>query len=688
VRNRGDERQQLEGPGLQANPNWSRLGGALLLISWAALIIAAYYVPHKPWTGLRWTAPWIAMADLGLAVGLWLIAGGLGRALLGPLSGLHPWERAALNLAIGLGLGALGLLALGWMGGFQRVALWTLLALGLAFLRKGWWAFLAQCWEGMRATWPAGSFAWASAIFSSVGALSALAFALAPPFRWDGLVYHLELPRQYLAAGKLVAPAGNLFFGFPQTAEMWFTWAMGLRSGSTAATLGWMVGMTALCGLVGLIGRRLGGQLGWLASAFLISGWSFISGLGSAYVDWWVLLFGLAMLIALLEWGGRGGAFWPLLAGLAAGFGLATKYTAAMLPLLGAGWVWFFPAQQDRVQAARLRVRWRAIGVFAAAAAIPVLPWLMKNLALAGNPLHPYGLSGIAGLHSAFFRRGGIEGGVVTVLTLPWLVTVLGVEGAAGPNASIGPLLLAFLPGLLLGSGALRESLGKSSRALGFYALGGVLLWAAGALASGMLIQSRFYFGLFPAFAMLAVAGFDELSRMRAGAVRFGRLAQGLVLLAYAFSLAETATFLLQRSPQRAVMGAMDETAYLQANLGAYPLAMEAMNALPEEAKILMLWEPRAYYCPRHCVPDVFLDRWWIDRQLHGDPRSIFASLRGQGITHLLIYQAGMEFELQSRAIYTPQDWADLAAFRSQFLQPVDRIGHIYVLYRLHSSGE
>src|SRR3990170_4171559 len=82
--------------------------------------------------------------------------------------------------------------------------------------------------------------------------------ALAPPLAWDALVYHLELPRQYLSAGRIVFVESNLFVGFPQLAEMLYTWAMALRSGQTAAVLGWIVGLLALLGTAGAAIRLYG----------------------------------------------------------------------------------------------------------------------------------------------------------------------------------------------------------------------------------------------------------------------------------------------------------------------------------------------------------------------------------------------------------------------------------------------
>jgi hypothetical protein len=86
-----------------------------------------------------------------------------------------------------------------------------------------------------------------------------------PPLKWDSLVYHLELPRQYIRLGRIGFVEGNLFVGFPQIGEMNFTWAMALRGGAAAATLGWVTGVIALLGVAGFARRLIGGRGGLMA---------------------------------------------------------------------------------------------------------------------------------------------------------------------------------------------------------------------------------------------------------------------------------------------------------------------------------------------------------------------------------------------------------------------------------------
>ena len=86
--------------------------------------------------------------------------------------------------------------------------------------------------------------------------------ALAPPLKFDALVYHLALPRQYLLAGRMDYVPQIMFWGMPQTAEMLYTWAMSLGGEPAAVVTGWLVGLVALFGLLGLIARSTGCRTG------------------------------------------------------------------------------------------------------------------------------------------------------------------------------------------------------------------------------------------------------------------------------------------------------------------------------------------------------------------------------------------------------------------------------------------
>lgn len=114
-------------------------------------------------------------------------------------------------------------------------------------------------------------------------------------------------------------------------------------------------------------------------------------------------------------------------------------------------------------------------------------------------------------------------------------MSVLGIEGGPGYSASIGPLLLALIPGVLAGWRELTSD--ERSRIIPSLIVAGTgwLIWAGVAHVSDALAQSRLYRALFPALAILATAGYKAASRLRLPGVRVGRVLAALVALALGF---------------------------------------------------------------------------------------------------------------------------------------------------------
>lgn len=669
----------------------------LLLLGWVLIVITAYFVVQKPWPNFGALAALGAAADLLVAGAVLAASGGLGQRFLGRLKGLQPFEAAALQLGVGLGVISLGILLLGVFGLISRLSSWIVLIALAAWLHRPILAWVRLINEGLNQGWPAQVTARvAGVVCLFLGAVSLLQ-AMAPPLKWDSLVYHLALPQQYLMTGQTRFISGNLFTGFPQLAEMNYTFAMALRSGPCAALLGWGAGMMAVLGLAGFAKRVLGQTAFWLAPAVLLAGASLWQGLAWAYVDHWVLLYGLLLFISLERYGSSRRPMWLWLAGAAIGFAASSKYTGALLGLAGLVWLSLMhlePASKSQKsqrpggsQSSRNPVERRLLVIeglkLAGIALLVFAPWLVKNWLTGGNPVYPFIWPGleIDALRQTFHSQGESAISLLGVPILPWLVTVLGVEGGAGFSSSIGPLYLALIPGLLLGIGGFEAESARVLRKAGVIAILVWLLWGLGGLLADPLSRSRHYYGFFPILALLAAAGYQRLKGLVVGQVRIGWVISRLVLFAFVLVGLDGAFQLAQNNPLPAALGQQSEPEYLADQLGWYGPVMAALDELPAEAKIEMLWEARSYYCPRSCRPDVILDKWWYWQRTLADGQAIAQYLKNQGVSHVLIYDFGAEFERRHRELQDPADWRALDQFRSQQLSLVQRFGDGYSLY-------
>src|SRR4030067_705588 len=91
-----------------------------------------------------------------------------------------------------------------------------------------------------------------------------------------------------------------------------------------------------------------------------------------------------------------------------------------------------------------------------------------------------------------------------------------------------------------------------------------------------------------------------------------------------------------------------------------YATAMQAIQKLPEDALVLMLWEPRSLYCLPKCVPDEVIDRWKHDLFTWKEPGAILKNWQASGYTHLLYYRFGADFVRMEDIRYSTSDWETL----------------------------
>jgi len=262
-------------------PNRRPLGGIVALV-WLAVIVSVYYISHKPLSPQTAGSIAATVGQFLTAAAITSIAGGIGARWL-KIDSLHPLAILSIQTAWGLGVSSLLILAIGLVFGFGPWQLGGLLfLLAITHWRNVWiwvtsWQAIAILWQGR------GFLARALGLGSALILLASLGMALAPPVKFDALVYHLALPRYYLNTGGLVPWEGAWFWGMPQTGEMLYAWAMALAGDRAAACLGWLMGFLALVGLWGFSFQDFGRRSAWVAVGGLLSGITFVPGLASAY---------------------------------------------------------------------------------------------------------------------------------------------------------------------------------------------------------------------------------------------------------------------------------------------------------------------------------------------------------------------------------------------------------------------
>jgi hypothetical protein len=242
------------------------------------------------------------------------------------------------------------------------------------------------------------------------------------PHPYDVMVYHLQVPREWYEAGRIMPLGHNIYSYFPFNAEMHYLMAMHLRGGPLAGMylaqfMSVMFMVLTLIGVAGGIPGDSRGKTGGIIAAVLTAAVPWVPMLGAvAYVESALLLYAtlsLAWLLRAMESREQAGAFSMapfVIAGLLAGFAGGVKYTGVptvllALPaaclLIASAWhgrlahafstrAWASRPCHDQAShpAGAGRILQGSI-IFVIAGLLVFSPWMIRNWAWVGNPVFP-----------------------------------------------------------------------------------------------------------------------------------------------------------------------------------------------------------------------------------------------------------------------------------------------------------
>lgn len=633
--------------------NKSIVLGVISLL-WVMTIFIGYLYAHKPFTPSEFLGLLTALWQTLISFTIISIAGGLGTMTIIQDWHLPPLSKAMLTGAIGLGILSITTLILATTVG-THLPTWLLLPVIFILLRKKvvlWWSNWKSEKSILRRLSP---FTISLLIPILIILINQYIETLAPPLQFDALTYHLALPKTYLQLGKLTYIPDNIFWGMPQLAEMLYLLAMSLGGLEAAVALGFWVGILATIGLADFIKDVGGGKAGWVTAAILFAGTGFTSSLASGYIEWMSILFGAATIITLIKWLEKNDLQSLGIAGIFIGMALSIKYTNGVL-LLTSILVVFIFSYSDSFTLIFRNLIW-----FTGAAILTFTPWLIKNFLATNNPFYPiiFPSGAMDTVLLDFYQFKPITQDWSRLVLLPWQATIFGVDGGDGYSSSIGALLLGFSPLAWINwqeQNSMQKNITKLS---GVILFSGFLIWAIGSQFRGLLIQTRLYFVLFPAWVILASLGFKNLSLLKTQSIRFGNLAKTLILLAVVFNALSTINISAASNSILTILNQEDDLSYIKRHLGGYIDAMQEINVLPSSSKVVMLWEPRSLFCIPKCDPDEIIGRWYNDWTNNPHTEQIISEWKKQGFTHVLISRNGADFVKKYDENAPPKEYWD-----------------------------
>jgi hypothetical protein len=608
---------------------------------------------------------WMA-ASSGVAV----VAACVGLGLLCvPADVLRSERLLGALLALGAGAGLLScvVLVLGFLptGTFGRGLGWSVVLVCIA-------AGAVRVWQISRVTrselplappdQPARALHWPTILLLVCGIVLLAISALAPPLMFDVTEYHLGALRDNSSVGKSGALAlqwghvRNNFYGrfpFPIESLYWLgvllAWPVDVAPKVINAAFVMACLLLIFCGA-----RKSAGRAAGLLAALLVVSHPVMREVSlDAFID-----APTAFLVAATVFG----ALWlPLesmpLVGLLFGTALASKYTVMQLYLLPTALlVVVVRGREWRVAPSG---RMGSMAFTAAAALLPLMFWLGKNVYLYGNPLEPFFVS--------LFRPGDAAGIAAEKFYIashfPQPLWTAGYWTSLAPRlGSFGWMLLPLAAGALVLHPRERRVRDHTGPLL-LFAVTSYLLW-------NLVRESQARF-LLPAIMVVIYLAAVATETVQNGYARcVARLALLLVASLQLFHQALTIanagelaylrdydpaadhapTFARVNEAPITVHTARED--FYASNLGALGEVLPACNRLPTNAKVLLVYEARAYLFS----PAVAYNTVWDESELlriAGDARNtsdVARLLRDAGITHVLVNRQELRRYIQQYA--------------------------------------
>ncbi len=546
---------------------------------------------------------WFYAVWLLWSVGLILGSAGIGNWVLKKSGFLFVAPLTEWLISIGLGGVVLSYMVFiaAVCHGLNAVYLWSLNIVwclsGFVWGLKRWRDF-----RTLNAVKPQGLGGWLVVGILGITVALNLVTVLTPAVDWDGLAYHLALPKIYLFQNGFVFRPDIFHNLFPQFTEMLYLLGLWLPYGMGAKTVHFGFGLLAALTLLALGQEQGWRNTAWLAvlvfyNQFIVhveSGTAFIDLTGAAYIALALLAFVNARRSAVsLRWFYLGVFF--------LGVNAATRWHGVVilelgLVLTGILFIGWNPFKNN------LGRKW-SWTIFLGH--LPVLPYIMRAWLQGGNPVWPLAFTWFGGAnwnlelarHLALFHQqfAGVRHDILGFVFLPYDFLIHGDKFGVGGDYLRGPFLgIIMLIAVWFMWGKKRAS--AAGDVLDRFSIAPRLAVGIGFVFVGIWFfsspQVRFLLSLFPVIAWLAIGGLRQLWLENTSVFR--RL---VFVIAALLLLATHPPFHRYTITQIKVMlGKIRPEIYLTREHAHYPACVWLNQNVKPDETVLLFGENRGFY--------------------------------------------------------------------------------------------
>ena len=608
-----------------------KLKGYILWLAWISTLAARLWLfPVEMDLNAKGLAIWLHILFLLVLFGYVLLTAlGMGRMIVRRFEeAFSLLESNLLALMLGLAVLAIAILASGLIGWLNSLIIFGILALAGIVSTQEWSAIgslIRQKITGFRFSPVKNLYEMLLGIMLVIFLPLLLLNALPPVWDYDALMYHLEIPRQFLAQGRIYFDPEVFRSAYPFLGEMLFLIGLAFKLDSFAKLIHLTYAILLMLSVYALGKRFFGRETALIAIGILV---------GTPSIPFWATW-------VSIDFAWAGYEFWSLyiitlwltnekkipcqflaLAGILSGLAASIKYLSlSTMLIVGAIIVWQSLRNFSHPTTSALK----NLLLFGASAGLVMSPWYIKNWFWTGNPIYPliWGGPGWDSLMAQVFNDYLHSFGVGT----NWLDYLLIPYNVYANHNQFSTLYLEMIhPALWLAFAYPFLKQPKKDVILFLYSAAYCVIWA---------INSQVIRFLLPAFAVLALLAGEVIKKLPPLIKKI--ITNGLLSSLLLVSLIYQAS--LFQSYSAYFIGQKSTADMLKASVNSFQITQRIQELLQPDERAQFLWDGRGYYCDARCIPD---DKQSIAVLLTINsplPETLAHDLRTKGITHLMISQ-------------------------------------------------
>jgi hypothetical protein len=504
--------------------------------------------------------------------------------------------------------------------------------------------------------------------------LLCLMLVLTPEIGKDALIYHIGVPKMFLAHHGIYFISGNIFASYPFFGEMFYIWGLSLWGEILPKGIHFAMAVFILFGMW-KFGKRYVHENNFEFLPLLIF-FTIPSVFINAHVancDLILAFYTFMALYAFINWFNTKQNLWLILFAIFCGIAMSVKYGALSFPFIGIlGVLW-----ACRKSGIPTRRTVRLLSLYILFTFVAGAPFYLKNWIVTGNPLYPFfyqmfGGKGWsveqAGYYDVFIRNLGMGRNLLDYILLPWNLSFRSQLDSPFFDGLMGPIFILVLPFVI----SMRK-ISIEIKILLAYCLLAFLFWASSAQ------QMRY---LIPLFPFLAIGASLTFSYYRNNKIIFTLLSI-FIGWGLAFNGYHIIHDFRKIRPFGVLTGHEDKNAFLTRIIPSYAMLRYVNTELPENSYVFTIYMKNlAYLFNRPFYSDAMFESHTIETILNyaKTPEDVRIALKRKGFTHILY---DINYVFGNAGTFSKGNKKLFLTFQNRYLTLVKSDKRRYFLYRL-----